>query len=237
MYGPPGCGKTHLARATAGEVDAAFMAVGIDEVLEMWMGQSEKNLAALFEEARRQAPCVLFFDEVDALASRRSDFRGGAGRSLINQFLAELDGIDGGNDGLLVLAATNAPWHLDPAFRRPGRFDRVLFVPPPDLEARASILEILCRTRPVERLDAQKVAQKTDGFSGADLKALVDVAVEGKLAEAIRAGRPIPITTADLLGAAKAVRPSTREWFSTARNYVLYANESGLYDDVKPWLR
>ena len=237
MYGPPGCGKTHLARATAGEVDAAFMAVGIDEVLEMWMGQSEKNLAALFAEARRQAPCVLFFDEVDALASRRSDFRGGAGRSVINQFLAELDGIDGGNDGLLVLAATNAPWHLDPAFRRPGRFDRVLFVPPPDAPARAAILEILCRTRPVDRLDIPKIVQKTDGYSGADLKALVDTAVEGKMGEAIRAGRAIPITTADLLNAAKTVRPSTREWFSTARNYVMYANESGLYDDVKPWLR
>ena len=237
MYGPPGCGKTHLARATAGEVDAAFMAVGIDEVLEMWIGQSEKNLASLFAEARRQAPCVLFFDEVDALAGRRSDFRSGAGRSLINQFLAEMDGIDGGNDGLLVLAATNAPWHLDPAFRRPGRFDRVLFVPPPDAPARTAILEILTRTRPAERLDLARVAGKTEGFSGADLKAVVDLAVEAKLGEAIRAGRPIPITTADLLSAAKAMRPSTKEWFSTARNYVMYANESGLYDDVKPWLR
>ncbi|HEY0153136.1 MAG TPA: AAA family ATPase [Longimicrobium sp.] len=237
MYGPPGCGKTHLARATAGEVEAAFMAVGIDDVLEMWIGQSEKNLASLFAEARRQAPCVLFFDEVDALAGRRSDFHSGAGRSMINQFLAEMDGIDGGNDGLLVLAATNAPWHLDPAFRRPGRFDRVLFVPPPDATARAAILEILTRTRPIERLDLAKVAGKTDGFSGADLKAVVDLAVEGKLNEAIRAGRAIPITTADLLNAAKALRPSTREWFSTARNYVMYANESGLYDDVKPWLR
>ena len=151
--------------------------------------------------------------------------------------MSEMDGIDGGNDGLLVLAATNAPWHLDPAFRRPGRFDRVLFVPPPDATARAAILEILTRTRPIERLDLAKVAGKTDGFSGADLKAVVDLAVEGKLNEAIRAGRAIPITTADLLNAAKAMRPSTREWFSTARNYVLYANESGLYDDVKPWLR
>jgi AAA+ superfamily predicted ATPase len=237
MYGPPGCGKTHLARATAGEVDAAFMAVGIDEVLDMWIGKSERNLAALFDEARRQAPCVLFFDEVDALAGRRSDFSGGSGRSLVNQFLAEMDGIDGGNDGLLVLAATNAPWHLDPAFRRPGRFDRVLFVPPPDLAARTAILEILCRTRPVEAIDYAKVAKAAEHFSGADLKALVDTAVEAKLAEAMRAGRAIPLTTGDLLAAGKKVRPSTREWFSTARNYVMYANEGGLYDDVKPWLK
>jgi transitional endoplasmic reticulum ATPase len=236
MYGPPGCGKTHLARATAGEVDATFISVGIHEVLDMWIGQSERNLAELFKQARDQAPCVLFFDEVDALASRRSDFRTSAGRPLINQFLSELDGIDGGNDGLLVLAATNAPWHLDPAFRRPGRFDRVLFVPPPDVPARAAILEILTRGKPADRLDFDKVARKTDGFSGADLKAVLDLAIEGKLTDAIRTGRAAPITTDDLLKGAKNVRPSTREWFATARNYVMYANEGGLYDDVKPWL-
>lgn len=236
MYGPPGCGKTHLARATAGEVEATFISVGIHEVLDMWIGKSEQNLAGLFTRARRQAPCVLFFDEVDALASRRSDFRTSAGRPLINQFLSEMDGIDGGNEGLLVLAATNAPWHLDPAFRRPGRFDRVLFVPPPDLPARAAILEILSRGKPAERLDFDKVARKTDGFSGADLKAVVDLAIERKLTDAIRTGRPVPITTDDLLKGAKEVRPSTREWFATARNYVMYANEGGLYDDVKPWL-
>jgi transitional endoplasmic reticulum ATPase len=236
MYGPPGCGKTHLARATAGEVEASFISVGIHEVLDMWIGQSERNLAQLFEQAREQAPCVLFFDEVDALASRRSDFRTSAGRPLINQFLSEMDGIDGGNEGLLVLAATNAPWHLDPAFRRPGRFDRVLFVPPPDAPARAAILEILTRGKPAERLDHDKVARKTEGFSGADLKAVVDLAIERKLGEAIRAGRSVPVTTDDLLKAAKEVRPSTKEWFATARNYVMYANEGGLYDDVKPWL-
>lgn len=237
MYGPPGCGKTHLARATAGEVDASFLSIGIHEVLDMWIGQSERNLAELFAQARAQAPCVLFFDEVDALASRRSDFRTSAGRPLINQFLSELDGIDAANDGVLVLAATNAPWHLDPAFRRPGRFDRVLFVPPPDAAARTAIMGILTRGKPVERLDLEKLGRKAEGFSGADLKAVVDVAIERKLGEAIRSGRPLPITTADLLEAMKGVRPSTREWFATARNYVLYANDSGLYDDVKPWLR
>jgi transitional endoplasmic reticulum ATPase len=237
MYGPPGCGKTHLARATAGEVEAEFISVGISDVLDMWIGSSEKNLSELFAQARSHAPCVLFFDEVDALASKRSDFRTSAGRPLINQFLSELDGIDAVNDGVLVLAATNAPWHLDPAFRRPGRFDRVLFVPPPDAAARAAILEILVRGKPADRIDFDKIAKKTDGFSGADLKAVLDVAVEQKLREAIRTGRPQPITTGDLMEAARGVRPSTREWFSTARNYVLYANESGLYDDVKPWLR
>ncbi|HEX2094752.1 MAG TPA: AAA family ATPase [Longimicrobiaceae bacterium] len=237
MYGPPGCGKTHLARATAGEAEAAFLSVGIHEVLDMWLGQSEQNLNRLFEQARATAPCILFFDEVDALAARRSDLRTSAGRTLINQFLAELDGVQASNQGVLVLAATNAPWHLDPAFRRPGRFDRVIFVPPPDEPARAAILRVLCRGRPVEGADFERLAKRTEGFSGADLKAVVDRAVEWKLDAALRAGRPVPVTGADLADATKSVRPTATEWFATARNYVLYANEGGLYDDVKPYLR
>ncbi len=127
LYGPPGCGKTLLARAAAGEAGAAFLAVGIEEILDMWLGASERNLHDVFVEARRQAPCVLFFDEVDALGARRADLRASGGRSVVNQFLAEMDGVQGANEGVLVLAASNAPWHLDAAFRRPGRFDRVLF--------------------------------------------------------------------------------------------------------------
>ena len=237
MYGPPGVGKTHLARATAGEAGAAFLSVGIHEVLDMWMGQSEQNLNRLFEQARASAPSVLFFDEVDALAARRSDLRTSGGRTLINQFLAELDGVQASNTGVLVLAATNAPWHLDPAFRRPGRFDRVLFVPPPDEPARAAILRLLCRGRPVEAVDYERLAKRTEGFSGADLKSVVELAVERKLDAAMRAGRPLPISGAELAAAAKEVRPTAREWVATARNYVLYANEAGQYDDVKPYLR
>ena len=165
LYGPPGCGKTYLARATAGEIHAGFLAVGIDDVLEMWIGNSERNLHALFDQARQNTPCVLFFDEVDALAASRADLRASGGRQLINQFLAELDGIGGQNEGVLVLAATNAPWHLDPAFRRPGRFDRILFVPPPDVAARAAILRLLCRGKPVQNVDYEHLARKTDNFS------------------------------------------------------------------------
>jgi AAA+ superfamily predicted ATPase len=237
LYGPPGCGKTHLARATAGEVKAGFLAVGINEVLDMWIGQSERNLHELFEQARSHRPCVLFFDEVDALGASRSDLRHSSGRQLINQFLAELDGLHSSNEGVLILAATNAPWHLDAAFRRPGRFDRILFVPPPDAPARAAILRILCRGKPVETIDYDYLARKTDGFSGADLKAVLDVAVEQKLREAMKAGIPKPLTAKDLLAAAGAVRPSTKEWFATARNHALYANQGGLYDDILKYLK
>jgi SpoVK/Ycf46/Vps4 family AAA+-type ATPase len=180
---------------------------------------------------------VLFLDEVDALGGRRSDMHSGAGRQLINQFLAEMDGIDCSNEGVLILAASNAPWHVDPAFRRPGRFDRILFVPPPDAPGRAAILRIHCAGKPAENLDFDHVAKKTDGFSGADLKAVVDTAVEGKVRQAMRSGGILPLTTKDLTAAASTLKPTTREWFSTARNYALYSNQGGLYDDVLKYLK
>jgi SpoVK/Ycf46/Vps4 family AAA+-type ATPase len=237
MYGPPGCGKTYLARATAGEIKAAFISVGINDVLDMWIGNSERNLHGLFEQARDHKPCVLFFDEVDALGASRSDMRHHAGRQLINQFLAEMDGVKVSNEGVLILAATNAPWHLDSAFRRPGRFDRVLFVPPPDAAARAGILRLQCKGKPMEEIDYDHLAKKTDHFSGADLKAVLDVAIERKLQEALKAGVPKPLATKDLLAAAATLRPTTREWFATARNYALYSNQGGIYDDILQYLK
>ncbi len=237
LYGPPGCGKTHLARATAGEVKAAFISVGLHQVLDMWLGQSEKNLHELFVQTRRHRPAVMFIDEVDALGANRMDLRQSAGRNLINQFLAELDGVDGNNDGLLVLAATNAPWHVDPAFRRPGRFDQIIFVPPPDETARAAVLRVLLKGKPAAAVDFAAVARKTAGFSGADLKGLVEMAIEGKLAAAIKTGKVEPLETGDLLAAAKRTRASTLEWFATAKNYAMYANQGGQYDDLLAYLK
>lgn len=237
MYGPPGCGKTHLARATAGEVDAYFISIGIHDVLNMWLGRSEQNLHELFEVARRNTPCVLFIDEIDALGANRSDMRQSAGRLLINQLLTELDGIERSNNGVLILAATNAPWHLDPALRRPGRFDRVIFVPPPDVTARAAILEVMLKDKPAEKMDFEQIAKKTDGLSGADLKAVVDTAIEEKLREAMAKGVPIPLTNKDLLQAARKINASTKDWFATARNYALYSNQGGTYDDVLEYLK
>lgn len=237
MYGPPGCGKTYLARATAGEIGAGFLSVGISDVLDMWIGRSERNLHDLFEQARINTPCVLFFDEVDALGGRRSDMHSGSARQLINQFLSEMDGVTSSNDGVLILAATNAPWHVDAAFRRPGRFDRILFVPPPDLAARAAILRIHLAGKPQDNIDFAAVAKKADQFSGADMKAIVDAAIERKLRAAMKTGRPTPLTSADLIAAAKELKPTTREWFSTARNYALYSNQGGVYDDVLKYLK
>ena len=208
------------------------MSVGINDVLEMWIGNSERNMHRLFETARGNTPCVLFFDEVDALGGGDRTCPAEGARQVINQFLSEMDGLGGSNDGVLILAATNAPWHVDPAFRRPGRFDHVLFVPPPDVAARAAIFRIHCQGKPAESIDFERLAKRSENFSGADLRAAVDVAVEAKLREAMKAGVPKPLTTKDLLAAISALKPTTREWFSTARNYALYANQSGVYDDV-----
>ncbi|MEO1262734.1 MAG: AAA family ATPase [Bacteroidota bacterium] len=237
LYGPPGCGKTHIARATAGQVHSNFIIVTISDILDMYVGQSERNLSAIFKKARKLKPCVLFFDEVDALGANRTDMRHSAGRHLINQFLDEMDGVGKDNEGILILAATNAPWHLDPAFRRPGRFDRIIFVPPPDESARKAILEIKLKGKPIGNINFKKITDRTKEFSGADLEAIIDIAIESKLEESMKKGKPLPIETSDLLSAAKKHRATTKEWFQTAKNYALFANEAGLYDDILDYLK
>lgn len=236
LYGPPGCGKTLISRATAGEIKAKFLSVGLHQILDMWIGKSEEKLHDIFEFARRHAPSVLFFDEVDALAAGRKDMRTSAGRTLINQFLAELDRESAKNDGVLVLGATNAPWHLDSAFLRPGRFDRLVFVPPPDEAARAEIVRIIAGGKPVRDLDPSGLAKRLRDFSGADIKAVFDQAIEVSLAEAMKSGKIVPVTQKQLVKTAKQVKPSTRKWFESAKNYALYANQSGFYDEILDYL-
>lgn len=238
LYGPPGCGKTYIARATAGECQAQFIAVGIEDVLDMWMGQSEKKMHEIFEAARSSVPAVLFFDEIEAFAGQRSDMKHAPWyRSVVNQFLAEMDGAKGDNSNLLIIGATNSPWNVDPAFRRPGRFDKVIFVPPPDLKARVEILKIHSRNKPVENLEYQKVAARMKKFSGADIQATCEGAAEIALQETLRSGRIRKLNTNDFLNALKTIRPTTEEWLATARNYALYANQTGLYNPVAEYLQ
>ncbi len=238
LYGPPGCGKTFLARATAGEAGIHFVAVGIEEVLDMWLGQSEKKLHELFKTARDKAPAILFFDEVDSLGGRRSGLRHESYRTLVTQFLSELDGANGQSEGVLVIGATNAPWDVDPAFRRPGRFGEVLFVPPPDLRARVEILKLKLAGKPIAPdVDVAEIARATELCSGADLDHVVQSAIETALAESLRGGAVRSITTADLRAAQKKVKPTTLEWFSTAKNFATYANDSGQFDEVLDYLK
>lgn len=237
LYGPPGCGKTFIARATAGEMGARFVSIGLSDVLDMYLGQSERNLHEIFETARRNAPCVLFFDEIDALGRKRSQMRNSAGRDAVNQLLVELDSVGNDNQGVFVLAATNHPWDVDTALRRPGRLDRTLLVLPPDRPARESVLRYHLDAKPTEALDLAWLADKTEGYSGADLAHLCESAAELAMEDSMSTGHPRPITQADLKKALKDVKPSTRPWFETARNYAMFSNEGGTYDELLDYLR
>jgi AAA+ superfamily predicted ATPase len=238
LYGPPGCGKTFIARAVAGELGASFLSVSVNDVLDMWTGNSERNMHEVFQTARRQAPCVVFLDELDALGAKRSRTHHSGMRNTVNQLLTELDGIDSAaNEGVFVLAATNVPWDVDIALRRPGRLDRTLLVLPPDAAARDAILRYHLRERPIEAVDLGRLVKATDGLSGADLAHVCESAAESALLDSARTGRIRMIGTKDLLDAAKSVVPSTEPWFAAARNVAMFANEGGMYDDLVTYLK
>jgi SpoVK/Ycf46/Vps4 family AAA+-type ATPase len=237
LYGPPGCGKTYIARATAGELGAKFISVGLADVLDMWIGQSEKNLREIFQAARRNAPCVLFFDEIDALGQKRSLQRYGGARHVVNQLLSEMDGANAENEGVFVLAATNHPWDVDTALRRPGRLDRTLLAPPPDVAARTAILQLQSRQRPIDKIDFKWLAERTSDFSGADLVHLFESAVELAMEDSLTSGRVRPIVMNDFQKALKEIKPSTRAWFEVARNYAMFANDGGTYDELLDYMR
>ncbi len=238
MYGPPGCGKTLLARATAGECGARFINVAITDVLDMYIGESERKLHELFELARRSAPAVVFFDEMEALGGKRQHSREASSAKLVSQFLTELDGFAQNNGGVLILGATNVPWSVDPAFRRPGRFDRVLFVPPPDQVARREILEQELRGRPADgSIALDELARRTPGFSGADLRNLVETAVDEAIEASLQDGREQPLTMDHLRAALAQTKATTLEWLTSARNHARYANQGGQYDEVLDFLK
>jgi len=188
LFGPPGTGKTLLAKAVATESGANFIAVRGPEVLSKWVGESEKAIREIFRKARQAAPTVVFFDEIDAIAPARGmGIDTGVTERIVNQLLAEMDGIEK-LENVVIIAATNRPDILDPALLRPGRFDRLIYVPPPDKQARLEILKV--HTRKValdEDVSLEELAERTEGYTGADLAALVREATLRALREAMKA--------------------------------------------------
>jgi SpoVK/Ycf46/Vps4 family AAA+-type ATPase len=222
LYGPPGTGKTLLARAVAGEIDAAFFTVRPSDILSKWVGEAEKNVSALFAEARGRERSVIFIDEIEALAPIRSGDGSSVMTRVVPQLLAELEGVGGRGEGaLLFIGATNAPWDLDPAILRPGRFDVKVYVGLPDEEARAEILMLQLSGRPVDPdLDPTELAGALAGYSGADLRRVVEKAVGDSFLAEIKGDAIGRIGMEELLAAAGEVRPSVnagglekyREW-------------------------
>jgi transitional endoplasmic reticulum ATPase len=188
FYGPPGCGKTLLAKAVANECQANFISIKGPELLTMWFGESEANVREVFDKARGSAPCVLFFDELDSIAKARGGGggdAGGAGDRVINQILTEMDGI-GSKKQVYIVGATNRPDILDPAITRPGRLDQMVYIPLPDEPSRASIINAVLRKAPVDpTVDRDQIARITNGYSGADITEICNRAAKEAVKEAI----------------------------------------------------
>jgi transitional endoplasmic reticulum ATPase len=236
MFGPPGCGKTYIARASAGEINAEFVSASIHELLSSYAGEGERSLHYFFELAREKAPAVMFFDEIDAIGGSRSGLNSVV-RPLVNQLLTEMDGLEDNNKDLLIIGATNLPWEVDSALRRPGRFDKILFVPPPDKAARARLFELNMTGKPHEDIDYNKLAEMTKQYSAADIVHICDEASEETFKIAIRSGKEEKISQELLVATTEKSHSSVKQWFETVRNYIEYSNESGLFDQVKEYLQ
>ncbi|GHH54383.1 ATP-binding protein [Lentzea cavernae] len=237
MYGPPGCGKTFIARAIAGDLGASFIHVTLADLLSKWIGESEKAIQSVFRDARAAAPCVIFFDEFDALGGRRSSGGGGSQsmRMIVTQLLEELDGVAGVNDGVYFLAATNRPWDIDSALRRPGRIDKTVLVLPPDAVARAAIVAGVLEGKPADDVDVVAVAAATEGFSGADLSHLTTTVLQQAMVESMGKGELVPVTTEAMLAAVGGVTPSTAAWFDQVAPVLEYGVDDGTFGQLRAY--
>jgi SpoVK/Ycf46/Vps4 family AAA+-type ATPase len=238
MYGPPGCGKTFLARALAGELEAGILRIDLAHVVDMWLGYSRRSVHEIFETARAAAPCLLYLDQLDAIGPRRAGRRHSIGRGVVDQLVAELYSASEDHEGVFVVAATEHPWDVDSLLRRPGRLDHRLLVLPPDLQAREAIIRGVLAGRPLaDDLDLAALAGRTDKYSPAHRQPLCEGAPAAALEASMVSNSSRPIALADFTRGLHEIRPSTPPWFELARDYARFAAEPGSYDDLVSYLR
>lgn len=211
LHGPPGCGKTLLAKAAAKESEANFIAVKGPQLLSMWVGESERGVREVFKKAKQVAPTIILFDEIDAIAPRRGGYSGShVTETVVNQILTEMDGIES-LENVIVIGATNRPDMLDPSLMRPGRFDYQLLVPPPDKESRMEIFKVHTKNMPIKDVDLNELVRRTDGYSGADIEGICREAALIALREDIKSS---VVTMEHFEKALKKIKPSIPEFES-----------------------
>lgn len=236
LYGPPGCGKTMLAAAAASECDAAFINLKVSDIKDKYVGESEKNIKEVFAVARSYDRAILFFDEVDSLAGERSGSREGHEVSLVSELLAQMDGLESkaAVRKYLVLAATNRPWDVDIALRRPGRFDTTVFVPHPDLEARRKILELNLKDKPLSpKVNLDELARRTEGYASAEVSAVCQTAAKIPLRERIREKKPRrELTMADFEQAIAGQGTVLASWYARAAEDLPRLGEAEMFKEL-----
>jgi transitional endoplasmic reticulum ATPase len=231
MYGPPGCGKSLIAKATAYEAKVNFIHVKSSDLKSKFVGETEKNIAELFEKAREKQPTIIFFDEFEVLGMDRSVGKSHE-KSAVAQLLTEMDGMDAKEQQILLLAATNEPWSIDPALRREGRFGTTIFIPPPDEEAREAILKLHMTNRPVEEIDYLRLAKETKNLSGADLKAVCEIATSIPLKESYKTKIKRKITMVDMRAAIGKTKSIMTQWFNMAKEQVIKRRLEDQFSDL-----
>ena len=232
MYGPPGCGKSLIAEATAGECHATFFNVKASDLKSKYVGETEKNIAKLFKEAREQQPSIIFFDEFEAVGAERSA-ASPYDKSMVSQLLAETDGLGNKDQQILLIAASNEPWNIDLALRREGRFGTGVFVPPPDLKARIAILKILLKEKPLHpEINIETLALLTNEYSGAELEEICNAAIEEAIKDCLKNKKLRTLTLEDFKKVLQKKISTTALWFKKAMKSINISSEQDYFKEL-----
>jgi SpoVK/Ycf46/Vps4 family AAA+-type ATPase len=233
LYGPPGCGKTYIATATAGEGKINFISVKLHELKDKWYGNTEKNIHGTFERARQNAPSILFLDEIDAIGGKRDENMAEIDKSKVNQILTEMDEVDKSKDNIIVIAATNAPWDIDPALRRTGRFNEIIYVPSPDAKGREEIFKLYTKNIPTTKdISIEELAKKTEGYSASDIREICADAARIPWKEALKTGKQRDVNQKDFETATEKRKSTLTPWYQLAEQQIMASGEKEQYKEL-----